>query len=652
MLFVYIILNGGIEISKNKSLILIQMSIIILLLIFVVIFPQIKPVYSTSSIDYNSDKFIDYRNDWSIDKDDLKSNSQLFMTYSEENIFQESEKKTYMTSNKRLSNSSWPMAYHDLHHTCQSPHSTENNPGTEIWRFRTHSVDGTIEASIALDMDGNIYFGSMGTDRKAYCLYSNGTKKWHYQLDGSVWSTPAVDEDGIAYFTSWDAGLYAIYPNGTRKWRFGAGDPITSSPAIADDGTTYFGCYNKKLFAVDSNGTKKWEFYGGGEILSDPAIGNDGTIYFGSSNEKLYAVNPNGTLKWHFTTGADIKGHPSIGPDGTIYCPSFDGYLYALYSNGTLKWQADTGSEVAAAVAAIGKDGTIYVGTELLRAFYPNGTLKWSYDIDGYLWGTGPAISDDGTIYVANDDKRSLIAINTDGTLKWKIDEFCNYNARSSPIISEDGTIYVGSSWYDGEGFWFGNLHAFGEGELDVVAGGPYEVYAGHELQFNADIFGGIPPYEFHWDFDDGNTSDLEDPIHVYYELGKYNATFTVIDSEDNVSIDYAEVTVTSGPPIVNISKPKNDCFYLFNFLIKDDFLTNLVIGRIEIEVEASQMIYGIDYVEFYINDELIFTDYSEPYEYTWRKGEFLTFDYDIDVVAYDNSGNYSSDWIGVFRIL
>jgi hypothetical protein len=61
---------------------------------------------------------------------------------------------------------------------------------------------------------------------------------------------------------------------------------------------------------------------------------------------------------------------------------------------------------------------------------------------------------------------------------------------------------------------------------------------------------------------------------------------------------------------------------------------------------------HGIDYVEFYINDELVFTDDSKPYEYMWRRGKFLEFGYNIDVFAYDTSGNYSSDWVGILRIL
>ncbi len=133
-------------------------------------------------------------------------------------------------------------------------------------------------------------------------------------------------------------------------------------------------------------------------------LNQDGTIYIGSGDNYLYALYPNGTLRWRFETGGYIKGSASIAPDGTIYVPSFDGYFYAVYPNGTMKWRASTGSSVAAAGVALAEDGTIYVGTELLRAYCPNGTLRWSADVQGDIYGTVPAVSGDGTIYVSAGD--------------------------------------------------------------------------------------------------------------------------------------------------------------------------------------------------------------------------------------------------------
>ena len=242
-------------------------------------------------------------------------------------------------SSNGLMNSSWPMKCHDLRHTSQSPYSTADNPGTEKWRFKVQGIDGTIESSPVVDDNGIIYFGTMGSDHKLYALYPNGTKKWSYQVGLMIWSAPAIAEDGTIYVGSWDDYLHAVNPNGTRKWTFCAYDSISSSPAIAENGTIYFGSMGFpeyggcNIFAVNPNGTEKWRYQTGDMIFSDPAIGNDCIIYIGSGDRYLYAMNPNGTLRWRFGTGGEIHGHPSIADDGTIYIPSYDDYLYAVYPN-------------------------------------------------------------------------------------------------------------------------------------------------------------------------------------------------------------------------------------------------------------------------------------------------------------------------------
>ena len=354
--------------------------------------------------------------------------------------------------------SAWPMKCHDLHHTGRSQYSTADNPGYEKWRFRSE-WDGTVESSAVIDKNGTIYFGTMGTDCTLYALYPNGTKKWKYPM-GTISSTPAIAEDGMIYIGEWDFFLHAVYPNGTRKWKFDARDMISSSPAIAEDGTIYFGCFNKIIFAVNSNGTEKWRYYTGHIISSDPAIGDDGTIYIGSGDGYLYALYPNGTLRWRFKTGDVIKGHPSIADDGTIYIPSYDDHLYALYPNGTIRWKVNTGWGSSSS-AAIGADGTVYVATNKLYAIYANGTVKWSLDVGDFGFAS-PAISADGTIYVCTYEGKHLIAVNPDGTEKWR-KQICNLRAESSPCIGEDGTIYVGSSWRDEVTHRaYGFLHAFG----------------------------------------------------------------------------------------------------------------------------------------------------------------------------------------------
>jgi len=442
--------------------------------------------------------------------------------------------------------SAWSMFGHDTHHTGQSPYSTEYNPGTEIWRFEN---DGLIEDTPVISNDGTIYFGGAVDFQPWYlvALYPNGILKWRYKIGYLIWgSSPAIDEDGTIYVGSWDSYLYAINPNGTLKWRIAAGGNIASSPAIAEDGTIYVGTMGPgnygRICAINQNGTEKWHYDTGYWITSDPAIGDDGTIYIGSGDSYLYAMYPNGTLRWKFNTGDDIHGHPSIANDGTIYIGSFDDYLYALYpNNGTMKWRYDTGWGTSNC-QAIDNNGVIYVGTDNLYAIYPNGTLKWEFDLGSnrYIGKSSPAISADGTIYIGtwigDGNGGEIIAVNSDGIEQWR-KTIADFVVNSSPSIGEDGTVYIGSSSHD-EGWPIGVLYAFNYFELEADAHGPYIDIINEPVQLTGSASGGYPPYSYHWDFGDEETSEEQNPTHEYTSAGNYTVALTVTDDNETVAVD------------------------------------------------------------------------------------------------------------------
>jgi len=76
-----------------------------------------------------------------------------------------------------------------------------------------------------------------------------------------------------------------------------------------------------------------------------------------------------------------------------------------------------------------------------LVAINPNGTIKWKYKT-GYYITSDPALGEDGTIYIGSGDTY-FYAINPNGTLKWRFKT--GHYVKGPPSISEDGTIYFGS---------------------------------------------------------------------------------------------------------------------------------------------------------------------------------------------------------------
>ncbi len=87
----------------------------------------------------------------------------------------------------------------------------------------------------------------------------------------------------------------------------------------------------------------------------------------------------------------------------------------------------------------------------------------------------------------------------------------------------------------------------FGE-PLVADADGPYEADEGEPIQFQGDASGGVPPYSFHWDFGNSDTSDEEDPIYTYDDPGVYQVILTVIDDENNTDDDATTATINEIP--------------------------------------------------------------------------------------------------------
>jgi outer membrane protein assembly factor BamB len=509
-------------------------------------------VSSGVSTDING--FIAEASETKNDKDFYEINFNKFTECGKKKTILQMESKNQNISKSTATygpaNSPWPMKCHDTHHTSRSEYGTTNNSYYELWRYK---FDDQVDNDPAIGEDGTVYVGGSyeKLQQYLYAFYPDGTMRWRYRADGLIWHMcPAVAEDGTIYFGSWDECLHAVNPDGSRKWKFDTNGNLVSDPVIGEDGTIYFGNFGSKIFALNPDGSEKWRYKTGGDITSDPAIGDDGTIYIGSRDNYLYAINPNGTLKWRFKTGYWIKAPPSVAEDGTVYISSYDDHLYALYPNGTLRWKTEKGYG-SDTNPSIGSDGAIYVvSINQLRALNPYGSKKWDFHLGGSVKRSSPTICADGIIYVGieiGDCKGGeMVAVNPDGTLRWR-ERLSNEWIDSSPCIGEDGIIYVVSSNGGSS-----NLHAFGSGGLvETDANGPYYGYINKPVNFSSYTLYGYPPYTWNWDFGDGNTSDEQNPLHIYDAPGRYIVTLTVTDTQGNYSEDVTWTTVqdTNNPP-------------------------------------------------------------------------------------------------------
>jgi outer membrane protein assembly factor BamB len=181
-------------------------------------------------------------------------------------------------------------------------------------------------------------------------------------------------------------------------------------------------CYKRQLLKQDSDeDTKEQIISDSEELITIPNT----PLITGLSNGPMDSAWP---MKCH-----DIY-HTGRSPYSTANNPGIEKWRFEC------DWMRDT--------PIISDDGTIYVGGGYndipwyLIAINPNGTLKWRFKTDGLILGSSPAINENGTIYVGSWDSY-LYAIFPNGTLKWKFSTN-GANIFSSPAIDEDGIIYFG----------------------------------------------------------------------------------------------------------------------------------------------------------------------------------------------------------------
>jgi outer membrane protein assembly factor BamB len=338
------------------------------------------------------------------------------------------------------------MFQHDVRHTGCSPYGKSGNWFIEKWN---RGLGDLLYSSPAIDKNGIIYIG--GLNRYFYAINPNGTLKWRYKTGGGIRSSPAIAEDGTIYVGSEDAKLYAFYPNGTKKWGLTIGDGwVHASPVIDEDGIVYVASVNGcNICAVHPNGTKKWSYKTGGMIYCSCVLDNNGVVYCGSYDHHMYAIyTSNGTLKWRYSTGTDLHcggDGATVGDDGTIYFGEILGYFHAVNPNGTRKWRRDIGDNIVSS-PSITDEGDIIFGCYdgYIYSLNPeNGKTNWRFELEKYEGVPGsPVIDKYGTIYIGANNGW-FYALNPNGTLKWKYKTLDRI--ATSAAIDENGTIYIGA---------------------------------------------------------------------------------------------------------------------------------------------------------------------------------------------------------------
>ena len=234
------------------------------------------------------------------------------------------------------------------------------------------------------------------------------------------------------------------------------------------------------LTAMNPDGTVKWSFKDE-RGQSAPVLDNKGNIYF-RTDKNLYSFDPDGNVNWKFPNQSSWNDSPpAVGPDGTVYIVtsqdhiSYDEENQALVAvkDGKELWRYKAhGDYTGDPQPIIGKDGTIFFGASkdvkkgiifkskeekpFLIALNPDGTEKFRADVKSWPSYVNTQLTEgpDGTVYACHGDKNLTAFDPATGKEKWTfhLEDKVQVNHSGSharlnqvPEFDEEGNIYIAS---------------------------------------------------------------------------------------------------------------------------------------------------------------------------------------------------------------
>ncbi len=236
------------------------------------------------------------------------------------------------------------------------------------------SLGAEATASVASDSAGNIYIGTRNGIFQV--VNPNGENIWSYNVGAPIHSSAVISFDNTLYVINTNGRLYAfnlnlIDPqNVAYKWRVATNGSVSSTPALDDINNIYITNENGQLIKINDdgiNGSIEWTFESGSTIIeSSPIIDSNYNVYFGCSNGKVYSVNDSGHLNWSSDEFGPIKSTGALFESdeiqSRIYIGSDNGKLHTLSSDdGSVLWEYNAGSAIVCPI--LYDAGKIYFGT-------------------------------------------------------------------------------------------------------------------------------------------------------------------------------------------------------------------------------------------------------------------------------------------------
>lgn len=272
-------------------------------------------------------------------------------------------------------------------------------------------------------------------------------------------------------------------------------------------------------------------------------------------------------------------------------------------------------------IVSTGFSATPFIENVFLIKYSENGDIIWEKRRPGSEpWDIEIDSQDNivvtGTSYSGQSLTMFTIKCDKDGTLLWykEYDSGAYDGGRSVAIDSNNNIIIGGFSGYSfNDHFEHCAVMYDSDGiQLCIKREGIEGLIYGIAVDSNDAVF---------------ITGSIEEGIYGYYTT-KYNDLI---------------------PPVIKFDNPREKFLHIFSIPLLPLPKRTIALGKLNI-ILNSEDTADIQYVELYLDNQLIETFTSLPYEWTWDSSSFGT--HSIKVIAYDDSGCATLSDINVLKIL